>query len=87
MKTQVFRIQASAKHLILASPVFQKALTEGWKEGFHLVEKGAVENTISGWDLDAFLILMNNFHCRPQILPREISLELLAKVAILADYY
>ena len=67
--------------------MFQKALTEGWKEGFYLIEKGAVENTISGWDLDAFLILMNIFHCRPQILPREISLELLAKVAILADYY
>ncbi|KAE8397272.1 hypothetical protein BDV37DRAFT_277048 [Aspergillus pseudonomiae] len=87
VKTQVFRIQASAKHLILASPVFQEALTEGWKEGFHLLEKGAVEITISGWDLDAFLILMNIFHCRPQNLPRDISLELLAKVAILADYY
>ncbi|KAB8212786.1 hypothetical protein BDV33DRAFT_197233 [Aspergillus novoparasiticus] len=84
---EVFRIQASAKHLILASPVFQKALTEGWKEGFHLLKKGAVDITISGWDLDAFLILMNIFHCQPQSLPREISLELLAKVAILADYY
>ncbi|KAK6810478.1 hypothetical protein RU639_013748 [Aspergillus parasiticus] len=64
VKTQVFRIQASAKHLILASPVFQKALTEGWKEGFHLLEKGAVEITISGWDLDAFLILMNYYQCQ-----------------------
>ncbi|KAE8306926.1 hypothetical protein BDV41DRAFT_569477 [Aspergillus transmontanensis] len=87
VKTQVFRVQASAKHLILASPVFQKALTESWKEGFHLLKKGAAEITISGWDLDAFLILMNIFHCRPQNLPREISLELLAKVVILADYY
>lgn len=87
MKKQFFRIQASAKHLILASPVFKKALTEGWKEGFHLLKKGAVEITTSDWDLEAFLILMNIIHCRPQNLPQETSLELLAKIAVLADYY
>lgn len=82
-----FRIQVSAKHLILSSPVFNKTLTGGWKEGFHLLREGSVEITTSGWDLEAFLILMRIFHCQPQDLPQRISLELLAKVAVLADYY
>ncbi|KAE8310612.1 hypothetical protein BDV41DRAFT_544493 [Aspergillus transmontanensis] len=87
VKEQCCRIQASAKHLILASPVFNKTLTERWKEGFQLFKNGAVQITTDGWDPEAFLILMNIIHSRPHILPREISLELLAKIAVLADYY
>jgi hypothetical protein len=48
---------------------------------------GSVEITVCGWDLEAFMILMDIFHCQPQNLPREVSLELLAKIGILADYY
>ena len=86
MEDDCFRIQASAKHLILSSSVFKKTLTGEWKEGFHLLRKGSVEITTS-WDLDAFLILMRILHCQPQDLLQQISLELLAKVAVLADYY
>ncbi|KAB8240039.1 hypothetical protein BDV35DRAFT_374788 [Aspergillus flavus] len=87
VKEQCCRIQASAKHLILASPVFKKALTERWKEKFQLFKNGAVQITTDGWDPEAYLILMNIIHSRPHILPREIGLELLAKIAVLADYY
>ncbi|KAE8396833.1 hypothetical protein BDV37DRAFT_277353 [Aspergillus pseudonomiae] len=82
-----FRIQVSAKHLILSSPVFKKTLTGGWQESFLLLKKGSVEITVFGWDLEAFIILMDIFHCQPQNLPRQVSLELLAKIGILADYY
>ncbi|KAE8137765.1 hypothetical protein BDV38DRAFT_271073 [Aspergillus pseudotamarii] len=87
VKEQSYRIQASAKHLIFASPVFKKALTGRWNEGFQLFKTGVVQITTSGWDLDAYLILMNIIHSQLHELPRELSLDLLAKVAVLADYY
>ncbi|KAB8224398.1 hypothetical protein BDV33DRAFT_188356 [Aspergillus novoparasiticus] len=74
-----FCIQVSAKHLILSSPV--------WQESFLLLKKGSVEITVCCWDLEAFIILMDIFHCQPRNLPREVILELLAKIGMLADYY
>ncbi|KAL2803057.1 hypothetical protein BJX63DRAFT_440444 [Aspergillus granulosus] len=60
-----FRIQVSAKHVILVSSVFKKMLTGGWKESIAYLQSGSVE----------------------LIIPRKLSLEMLAKVAVLADYY
>ncbi|PKX96270.1 uncharacterized protein P174DRAFT_457082 [Aspergillus novofumigatus IBT 16806] len=74
-----FCIQVSVKHLTLASPIFKKTLSGCWKEGLHLLNEGS--------DLKVFLILMDIFHCQAQNLPREICLELLAKIAVLADCY
>ncbi|OJJ47790.1 hypothetical protein ASPZODRAFT_158678 [Penicilliopsis zonata CBS 506.65] len=82
-----YRIQVSAKHLMLPSPIFKRILTGPWKESHLLTEKGSVEIHATGWDLEAFLILMNILHCQTQNLPQEISLDLLAKVAVLTDYY
>lgn len=82
-----FRIQVSAKHLILASSVFRKTLTGAWKESFTLLEKGSVELTADGWDLEALLVLLRIFHCQHHEVPKNISLELLAKILVLADYY
>jgi hypothetical protein len=39
------------------------------------------------WDEEAFLILLNIFHVRTRQVPATVSLELLAKIAILVDYY
>jgi hypothetical protein len=39
------------------------------------------------WDEDAFAILMNVFHLRNYRVPCSITLEMLAKIAVLADYY
>ncbi|KAL5342712.1 hypothetical protein BJX70DRAFT_394548 [Aspergillus crustosus] len=81
------RYRVSAQHLILASPVFKKALCGKWKEAKTLKETGTVEVYTLGWDTEAFLILMRIFHCKPQELPKQGSLELIAKIAVLADYY
>lgn len=87
MRGDCFRIQVSAKHLTLASPIFKETLSGRWKEGLRLLKEGSVEIPIRDWDLEAFLILMDIFHCQAQNLPREICLELLAKIAVLADCY
>ncbi|KAJ5322612.1 hypothetical protein N7452_010901 [Penicillium brevicompactum] len=54
-------IQVSAKHMMLASPVFKAMLTSGWKESAQFSQKGYVE--------------------------RNLTLEMLAKVAVIADFY
>ncbi|KAH2751465.1 hypothetical protein KXV66_004218 [Aspergillus fumigatus] len=87
MRGDCFRIQVSAKHLTLASPIFKETLSGRWEEGLCLLKEGSVEIPIRDWDLEAFLILMNIFHCQVQKLPREVCLELLAKIAVLADCY
>lgn len=84
---KIFRIQASAKHLELVSPVFKKLLTGGWKETAELQDKGRVEITIEDWDIEALLILLRIIHCRHDNIPRTVSLEVLAKIALLVDYY
>ncbi|GIC87613.1 uncharacterized protein Aud_003998 [Aspergillus udagawae] len=81
------RIQVSAKHLMLASPVFKKALTGKWKEASTFVGTGSVEMTTESWDIEAVLILLRILHCQHHKLPKRVSLELAAKIAILADYY
>lgn len=82
-----FRIQVSAKHLMLASPVFKKLLSGGWKENVTFLQKGSVEITAESWDIEALLILLRAMHCQHNRIPRKLSLEMLAKVAVLADYY
>ncbi|KAF7136974.1 hypothetical protein CNMCM5793_006678 [Aspergillus hiratsukae] len=82
-----FRIQVSAKHLTLASPVFKKILTGGWKESITYLQKGSVEITTEGWDIEALLILLRVIHCQNHHVPRKLTLEMLAKVAVLADFY
>lgn len=82
-----YRIQVSAKHLMLASPVFKKALSGGWKESFTFVNKRSVEIKVDSWDIGAFVIFMKIIHCRLNAIPRKLNLELLSKITALADYY
>lgn len=81
------RIQVSAKHLTLASPVFKKTLSGGWKESDIFAKKGSIELVIQYWDLEVFLLFMRIIHCRHQDLPSKVTLEMLAKIGVLADYY
>lgn len=53
-----FRIQVSAKHLMLASPYFKKLLTGRWRESVAYQHKGSIELPEEGWDINAFLILL-----------------------------
>ncbi|OJI99232.1 hypothetical protein ASPVEDRAFT_50748 [Aspergillus versicolor CBS 583.65] len=82
-----FRIQVSAKHLILASSVFKKILTGGWKESVTFLKERSVEITAEGWDIEALLILLRAIHGQQYHIPRKLTLEMLAKIAVLVDYY
>ncbi|RDW64498.1 BTB/POZ domain-containing protein [Aspergillus mulundensis] len=86
-KADEVRFIVSASHLILASPVFRHALTGEWIESQELRRQGTAEIEASGWDTEAFLILLRIIHCKPYDLPKEVSLETLAKLALIADYY
>ncbi|BCS00359.1 uncharacterized protein AKAW2_50700S [Aspergillus luchuensis] len=82
-----FRIRVSAKHLMFASPVFRNMLTGGWKESMTYLSKGSVEITAESWDIEALLILLRAIHGQQSEIPRKLSLEMLAKVAVLINYY
>ena len=82
-----FRIRISAKHLTLVSPVFKSFLLGGWKESSTFLETGSAELTVSGWDLEAFLVVMQMIHSQHKKIPRKVSLELFAKITVIADYY
>lgn len=75
------QMKLSSKHLIMASGYFNKMFQGPWKENTtHTVEA-------SEWDIEAMLILMNIIHGHVRKVPRSISLEMLAKIAVLVDYY
>ena len=82
-----FHIQVSAKHLMFASPVFRNMLTGGWKESMTYLSKGSVEITAESWDIEALLILLRAIHGQQSEIPRKLSLEMLAKIAVLINYY
>jgi hypothetical protein len=72
---------------MLASSVFKKILTGGWKESVAYLQKGSVEITAESWDIEALLIVLRAIHNQHYHIPRKLTIELLAKVAVLADYY
>ncbi|KAK8078955.1 hypothetical protein PG994_002762 [Apiospora phragmitis] len=80
------RMRLSSKHLVLASPIFEKMLLGPWRENAgvsgsdHLVDA-------EGWDDNALRILMHIIHGRTRGVPRIVGLETLAKIAVLVNYY
>ncbi|KAJ5761059.1 hypothetical protein N7520_008215 [Penicillium odoratum] len=82
----IFRIQVSAKHLSFASPVFKTILKGGWKESITFLQKGTVELTAESWDVEALLILLRAIHGQYRLITQKLTLEMLAKVAVIADY-
>lgn len=87
MSRREFRIQVSAKHMMFASSFFKKTLTGGWKESETYLQKGSVEVTADGWDPEALLIIIRAIHCQYSLIPKKVTLEMLAKIAAIADYY
>ncbi|KAI1330344.1 hypothetical protein F5Y16DRAFT_362860 [Xylariaceae sp. FL0255] len=85
---EVFEVRflVSSKHLIMASYFFKKNLpNEFWTrertpEGHRIVPD-------EEWDCEAFLVLMYIIHGSFRSLPGSITLEMLAKIAVLVDYY
>ncbi|KXJ90477.1 hypothetical protein Micbo1qcDRAFT_205314 [Microdochium bolleyi] len=83
------RFRVSSRHLSLASPVFQQMLNGPWKEATSAATGSNERREIeaSEWDTEATVVLMDIIHGHFSQVPRVISLELLAKIAILVDYY
>ncbi len=82
------RFRVCAGNLMSASPWFNRTLKrDGWKESDWNQEDKCYYISARDWDEEAFLILMNIFHLRNRDVPRKVTLETLAKIAVLADYY
>lgn len=78
----------SLSHLKLGSPHFERMLSGAkWKEGRRNENDGRYYVTVENWDEEAFLILLNVLHLRNRQVPRSVSLVMLAKIALLVDYY
>ncbi|RYC54365.1 hypothetical protein CHU98_g11841 [Xylaria longipes] len=85
--TTEVRFLLSSRHLILASEYFRSALEGPWKEGNSISPDGHRSICAEDWDGTALLILMQVIHGRCYSVPRLMSLEMLAKIAVLVDYY
>ena len=81
------QLRVSSRHLILASPYFKGALNGPFKEATSVSADGYRHIFADDWDPEAFLILIHIIHGRNRQVPRLVSLELLAKIAALVDYY
>ena len=80
--------RVSSRHLQLASTFFQKSFLDRWNK---TIVSSSFDYTYtidtSEWDAEAMLILQQILHGRDRSVPRFISLEMLAKIAVLVDYY
>jgi hypothetical protein len=81
------RLRVSSRHLTLASHYFATALNGPWREAAPASTDLSRQIFADDWDPEALLILMHIIHGRNRQVPRLIDLELLAKVAVLVDYY
>ncbi|KAI9163621.1 LOW QUALITY PROTEIN: hypothetical protein HJFPF1_05242 [Paramyrothecium foliicola] len=80
------RYRVSSAHLCLASPVFDKMLNGPWMEGPG--GNGAPRDVYaSDWHPEAFVIVLDAIHGQHLAIPQNISLERLADVAAIVDYY
>lgn len=87
MDGRELRIQVSAKHLTFASSFFKNTLTGRWKESETYQQQGSVEIIAEDWDSEALLIILRAMHCQYNLMPQKVTLEMLAKIATIADYY
>lgn len=80
------RFGLSSALLIDTSSYFKKSLSEQWNAPD---PESGYKWTLVGkdWDGEAFLLLMNILHNKARAVPRNIDLEMFAKIAVLVDYY
>ncbi|OCK99817.1 uncharacterized protein K441DRAFT_626854 [Cenococcum geophilum 1.58] len=81
-------MQVSSSHLRLASPYFKRMFRSGWLEGEALRIQRRVEIRLqNGEDPDALLIILNIIHGHTRRVPQVVDLTMLAKIAVLVDFY
>jgi hypothetical protein len=78
----------SSRHLMLASPMFRSMLTKGrFAESSRDAPDGLFHIYTDDWDPDAFLSVLRVLHLRNKQVQRTVDLEMLAKIAVIVDYY
>lgn len=83
-KAVEIRMRVSSAHLILASSHFETMFKGPWKEA---ANGPPFEVITEDWDEHAFVHVMNIIHNRTRKVPRQVNLELLARIAVIVDYY
>lgn len=96
-KTEVPRAQAetrdtsyeyrvSSRTLKLASAWFKRVLNKGgWAESSLDADEGKLHIKAEDWDPDVFLVVLNVCHLRNKEVPKALSVEMLADIALIAD--
>jgi hypothetical protein len=79
-------MMVSSRHLMLASPVFQKMLSGPWKEGTP-DDQGYRRLEVSALDETAFVTVMDIVHGHNWEVPKRVDLNLLTKIAVIVDLY
>jgi hypothetical protein len=78
----------SRRHLVSASPTLDRMLSgTDWQEGIRDENDGLHHVPAEDWDSEALLCVLQILHLRNGQVPRKISLEMLAKIAVLIDFY
>jgi hypothetical protein len=77
----------SAKHLMLASPVFNAMFKHNFLEGDTLRSNGRVEVPLPDDDTGAMEIVLNIIHGRVRRVPREVTLDFMTALSVLVDKY
>ncbi|KIL84609.1 hypothetical protein FAVG1_12136 [Fusarium avenaceum] len=80
------RMLVSGKHLALASSYFEKMFAGPYTEG-KTNHSGLRQVIANDWDPEAFNIILTIIHGYHRDVPRSLSLEMLAKLAMIVDYY
>ncbi|KAI8710785.1 hypothetical protein NCS52_01538300 [Fusarium sp. LHS14.1] len=81
-----YRMLVSSSHLTQASPVFQKMLKGSFTEAV-ANSQGLYSITATEWDPEALVLVLDIMHGHNRSVPRKITLEMMAKVATIVDYY
>ncbi|KAI8710574.1 hypothetical protein NCS52_01557700 [Fusarium sp. LHS14.1] len=81
-----YQMLVSSSHLAQASPVFRKMLKGSFAEAV-ANSQGLYCITAIGWDPEALVLVLDIMHGHNRSVPQKITLEMMAKVATIVDYY
>ncbi|KAF1976047.1 hypothetical protein BU23DRAFT_457031, partial [Bimuria novae-zelandiae CBS 107.79] len=80
--------RVSSRYLVLASPHFRRTLGQwNWGESIKNEKDGLYHIFAEDWDEEAFLIVLRAIHGLTRQVPKTTSLEMLAKIATILEYY
>jgi hypothetical protein len=87
-ETEKISMIVSSKHMVLASPVFKATLQPGrFRKGMQRNAAGQIEVDLPDDDQAVMVIVLNIIHGRNSLVPKQVDMEMLTKLAILVDKY